>query len=142
MDSGVTKDSNVSQTAGRWGWGQRGLGASGGLVLGGLHHIRPGCGDVVALELVSTCWWSETKSWGELLPCGRWNRKPGSRAAGLKGPRVGVFSPSGQSWGLGVSRSGAYLWVGEAGRGLLPSQLLGRDSPRVSCCRHGGFRAQ
>ena len=44
MDSGVTKDSNVSQTAGRWGWGQRGLGASGGLVLGGLRPIRQDVG--------------------------------------------------------------------------------------------------
>ena len=39
MDSAVTKDSNVSQTAGGWGWGQRGLGASAGLVLGGLGPI-------------------------------------------------------------------------------------------------------
>lgn len=55
MDSGVTKDSNVSQTAGRWGWGQRVLGLVVALVLWAASH--PLRWDVVALELVSTCWW-------------------------------------------------------------------------------------
>lgn len=141
MDSAVTKDSKVFQTTGGWGWGQRGLGASAGLVLGGLGPIHQDMG----------MWWpwagihllvGDTKSWGELLPCGGCIKALGSRAAGFKVPELMFSAPGGQSWGLGVSRAGAYPLVGEAGPRASASPLLGRDSPRVSCCRHGGFRAQ
>lgn len=84
----------------------------------------------------------EAKPWGELLPCGRWNQALGLGLQDSRAPELVFSAPSGQSWGLEVSRAGAYLLVGEAGLRASASPLLGRDSPRVFCCRHGGFRAQ
>lgn len=123
------------------GLGPEGSGASAGLVLGGLGPIRQDVGT----------WWpwagvhmlvGDAKSWGELLPCGGWSQALGSRAAGFKVPELMFSAPGGQSWGLWVYRAGAYPLVGEAGPRASASPLLGRDSSRVSCCRHGGFRAQ
>ena len=141
MDSAVTKDSKVSQTAGGLGWGQRGLGpVLAWCWVGWVPSIRmwgrggPG--------LVSTCWWVTPNPGVSSCPVEGWSQALGSRAAGFKVPELMFSAPGGQSWGLGVSRAGAYPLVGEAGPRASASPLPGRDSPRVFCCRHGGFRAQ